>query len=179
MEHLKYPIGRFVTKPEYTPEEVIKLIAMMETYPEVYRKLLESVSEEDAARTYREGSWTVKQLLHHVADIHLLNYLRLKKALVEPEHTAAVVDMNAWAAAADGMYAPVEDSLLMLEGINRRFVYMLKHAGEQVLNNKFYHPVRQIYLTVKQAVHMTVWHLAHHRAHIELALGLQPGTFQM
>lgn len=179
MEHLKYPIGRFAPKPIYTPEEVNRLISLIETYPESYNQLLHSITEEDAARTYREGSWTVKQLVHHVADIHLLNFLRLKKTLAEPEHTATVVDMNAWAAMADGKNAPIEDSLLILEGINRRFVYMLKHADEQVLNNKFYHPVRQIYLTGKQAVYMTVWHLAHHRAHIELALQLQPSTFQM
>lgn len=149
----------------------------METSPARYKTLLAGLSEADLARTYRQGSWTVKQLIHHVADLHLLNYLRIKKLLTEEEPIATVIDMNAWAAQADATSAPVSSSLLMLEGINDRFIFLLKKIDSQVFEKSFYHPVRKIHLSMKQVLYMAVWHLEHHMAHMHIALGREPHSF--
>jgi hypothetical protein len=177
MEQLQYPIGRFSPKPDYTFNDIAKLLHIMETSPARYKTLLAGLSEADLARTYRQGSWTVKQLIHHVADIHLLNYLRIKKLLTEEEHIATMIDMNAWAVQADATQAPVSGSLMMLEGINDRFIFLLKKIDAGAFEKSFYHPVRKIHLSMKQVLYMAVWHLEHHMAHMQIALGREPHSF--
>jgi hypothetical protein len=179
MEHLQYPIGRFTAQASYSAQELQTLITTMKTSPDRYNQLLKDLTEQDLSKTYRPGSWTVRQLLHHVADIHMLNFLRIKKALTEENYIATTIEMNAWALTSDALTAPVEDSLLMLEGINKRFVYLLKGMDEEMFHKGYYHPVRQLHFDLKQAVHMAVWHLEHHQAHIEIALGLSPHNFKL
>jgi uncharacterized damage-inducible protein DinB len=179
MEHLQYPIGRFAAKATYSAEEIKILLATLEAAPERYYTLLQNLSEEDLAKTYRPGSWTVRQLLHHVADIHMLNFLRVKKALTEENYIATTVEMNAWALTSDALTAPIDYSLLMLDGINKRFLYLLTSMDEEKFSRGYYHPVRQMQFTLKQAVHMAIWHLEHHLAHIEIALGKTPHHFKL
>ncbi|QHT68610.1 putative metal-dependent hydrolase [Rhodocytophaga rosea] len=179
MEHLQYPIGRFSAQTNYTAKEIQALITTMERSPERYHTLLLPLTEQELAKTYRSGSWTVRQLLHHVADVHMLNFLRIKKTLTEENYIATTIEMNAWALTSDSLTAPVDYSLLMLEGINKRFVYVVKSMSEEDFSKSYYHPVRQMQFDLRQAVHMAVWHLEHHQAHIELALGLTPHKFNL
>lgn len=152
------------------------MIEIQETAPDRYQKLMTGRSDEDLTKTYRDGSWTVRQLVHHVADIQLLNFLRLKKALTENDYVITLVKMDDWAKTPDATIAPIEDSLLMFTGITRRFVYLWRTLDEQTLTQSFYHPSRQINLSLKQFLYMATWHVMHHQGHIELALGLQPDT---
>ncbi|MFD2570960.1 DinB family protein [Spirosoma soli] len=177
LEQLQYPIGRFAPKEDYSIEEVNRMIGLQETAPARYQKLLAGRSDEDLARTYREGSWTVQQLVHHIADIQLLNFLRLKKALTEDDYVITLVQMNDWAKTPDATTAPIDDSLLMFDGITRRFVYLWRTLDEQTQTKTYYHPSRQINLSLKQFLYMATWHVVHHQGHIELALGLQPSAF--
>lgn len=177
LEGLQYPIGRFAPKETYSTNELNQLIGLLETAPDQYRRLLVSCSDEDLTKTYHEGSWTIRQLVHHVADIQLLNFLRIKKALTEENYVATLIQMNEWARTPDAAIAPTDDSLLMFDGITRRFVFLLRTLDEQMLTRTFYHPSRQIDLSIKQFIYMATWHVAHHQGHIELALGITPNTF--
>ena len=173
MEDRKYPIGPFVTRDTYTADEVRQFIDIIEASPSQYRQLTENLSPTDLAKTYRKGSWTVQQLVHHVGDIQLLHYLRMKKALTEPNYTeATMIDMNGWAATADATTAPVDDSLLLLEGVHRRYAYLAKSLDEKALAITYDHPVRKIKINQAQALAMSAWHVQHHLAHIKLALSL-------
>ena len=179
MDSLKYPFGAFAPKKEYTPEEVSQFISIMEQTPARYRQLTKLLSEEELSKTYREGSWTVQQLVHHVTDVQLLNFLRFKKALTEENYEATVIQMDAWANTPDANKAPVEDSLVMLDGITRRFVHLLKALDENSFSKSFYHPLRKFHLNLKQALHMSVWHLEHHHGHILIALGLPLPVYEL
>lgn len=179
MENLQYPIGRFGVKPTYTTEDMEQLLAAMATAPTRYKQQVAALADTDLEKTYREGSWTIRQLTHHVADIHLLNFLRVKKLLTEEGYIATTIDMDAWAATKDAISAPVSDSLLILEGINNRFLYLLKRLDEQAFSKTYYHPVRKIHFSLKAALHMAIWHLEHHLGHIQLALGKQPHAFSL
>ena len=171
MQDRKYPIGPIALQQTYTPGEVEQLIDVLQASPAHYRKLVETLSPNDLAKTYREGSWTVQQLVHHVADMQLLHFLRMKKALTEPDYEfATLVDMNAWAATPDSTTAPVDDSLLLFEGVHRRYVYLAKSLNDTQLAIRYFHPVRQIWFTQAQALAMSAWHVQHHLAHIKLAL---------
>jgi hypothetical protein len=177
MEHLQYPIGRFQPQPDYSPAQIKALLRRLEEAPARYTALAANLSGADLAKTYRPGSWTVQQLVHHVADIHLLNFLRFKKALTEPDYEATLIRMDDWAVTPDATLAPVAPSLLLFTGVNQRLIFLVKSLDELTLNKTIYHAVRQIHLSLKQLLYMATWHVAHHQAHIELALGLEPEGF--
>ncbi|GAB3255456.1 bacillithiol transferase BstA [Larkinella harenae] len=169
----KFPIGPLALQQSYTPEELARNIEILETAPAQYRQLVENRSSDELAKTYREGSWNVQQLVHHVADMQLLHFFRMKKVLTEPDYdTITLVNMDGWASTPDAQTAPVEASLLLFEGVHRRYAYLAKSLDEAQLARTYYHPVRKIWINQAQAVGMSVWHVQHHLAHIKLALGL-------
>lgn len=171
LTHLKFPIGEFIKKDEYTIDEIASLAGVIENAPAAYKKLVEELSSEDLAKTYRPESWNVQQLIHHVADIQLLHFLRMKRALTEPDYKeVTLIDMNGWANTKDGALAPIEDSLLMLEGITKRYVCLIRSLTDEELKIAYYHPVRAFHINQMQAVAMSAWHLNHHLAHIKVAL---------
>lgn len=171
MNDRKFPIGPFTPQDTYSADELAQLIKIIETSPAAYRELVEKLAPADLAKTYREGSWTVQQLVHHVADIQFVHFLRMKKALTEPDYKVlTLIDMNAWAHTPDAIEAPIDDSLVLLDGVTRRYVYLAKSLTESMLAISYFHPVRQIMISQAQALAMTAWHVQHHLAHIKLAL---------
>lgn len=171
MDDRKYPIGPLAPQDTYSPDELAGLIGIIESSPARYRQLVASLSPTDLAKTYREGSWTVQQLIHHVADIQFVHFMRMKKALTEPDYDViTLIDMNAWAATPDAVHAPIDDSLLLLDGVTRRYMYLAKSLTEAQLAISYTHPLRQRTFTQAQALAMSAWHVQHHLAHIKLAL---------
>ncbi|AUD03248.1 DinB family protein [Spirosoma pollinicola] len=171
MENRQYPIGPFLSKETYSDDELVSLIKVIESSPSQYRQLVANLSTMELAKTYREGSWTVQQLVHHVSDIALLHFLRMKKALTEsPNEAAVMIDMNRWAATADATSAPIIDSITMFEGVHRRYAYLAKSLTPPMLAISYFHPTRQIQINQAQALAMSAWHVQHHLAHIKLAL---------
>lgn len=167
----KYPIGNFNKQDFYSPEEIQSLIHIIETAPAKYNVLVKNLSEADLTKTYRDGSWNVRQLIHHVADIQLLHFLRMKKALTEPDYKdVTLILMDEWVKTPDGIRAPIEDSLVMFEGITKRHVYLLKSLTDENLKIEYFHPVRKYIINQAQALAMTAWHVQHHYAHIEVAI---------
>lgn len=171
MTDRKFPIGPFVTQEYYTPAEINELLLTIDRSVGQYQSVVGSLSPVDLMKTYREGSWSVQQLVHHVADIHLLHFMRMKKALTEPDYTdVTLINMDGWARTPDGLDAPVADSLLMLDGINRRYLYLARSLTEPMLAITYHHPIRQRLFSQAQALAMSAWHVQHHLAHIRLAL---------
>jgi hypothetical protein len=168
---LKFPIGPFVKKDHYSPDDFASLITAMEDALKAYQTLSHVLTPADLSKTYRPGSWTIQQLLHHVADIQMLHFLRMKKAVTEPNSKEIVlIDMDAWASTPDGTTAPIEDAILMLEGVTKRYLYLIRSLSAEELKIAYYHPVRDFHVNQMQAIAMSSWHLNHHFAHIKLAL---------
>lgn len=171
MTDRKFPIGPFVKQENYSAEELDSFIRIIDTIPSQFRALVADLSEEALEKKYREDSWTIRQIVHHVADIHYLYYLRIKKAISEPENKElTLIDMNAWSDMPDSLSAPVSGSLLALEGINERFVLFAKSLTEAQLNIRYFHPARQVWFSQKDALAIAVWHANHHMGHIKWAL---------
>ncbi|GAB3918183.1 YfiT family bacillithiol transferase [Larkinella terrae] len=171
MDNRRYPIGLFQYKESYSPEEIKQFISIIETIPASYRLLVEDLAPEDLGRTYREGSWTIQQLIHHVSDIQLVHFFRMKKALTEPDYeVVTLINMDKWVETPDGKTAPIEDSLVSFDSITRRYVYLMKSLTDEQLAIKYYHPVRKIWFDQAQAIAISAWHTQHHLAHIKLAL---------
>ncbi len=166
----QYPIGRVLLQADYTTDEMNEMIEKIVATSVKYRGCVENLSEEALAKTYREGSWDIRQIVHHVADIALLHFFRMKKEITEPGSEMAVIHMDEWAKTVDAQQYPVDDSLLMLASISNRYASLIRSLTEDQLQQSYFHPVRQIRITQKQAVAMSAWHLEHHLAHIKLAL---------
>ena len=172
LNKLKFPIGPFAPKENISQTELDEFIKTIKSAPAAYRAITENLSDSDFNKTYREGAWTVRQLVNHLADMHLLHFFRMKKALTEPDYKEiTLVDIPAWANTADCTNYPVADSLDILDAITRRYVHLIKSLSEAQLAIAYYHPVRKITLNQKQAVQMTAWHVRHHLEHIKIALG--------
>lgn len=173
LEYLKFPIGPFKKQDTYSAPEMLEMIETLKSAPERYSVLLKNVSTSDQLNTYREGSWTVKQLVHHVADIQLLHFFRMKKAITEPDYKElTLIDMNKWAETPDSAEAPTEVSLFMLEAITNKYIYLIQSLNQAQLAIEYYHPVRKFLVNQGQAIAMSAWHVQHHLAHIRIALGI-------
>jgi hypothetical protein len=170
MEHLQYPVGKWSPKEITDNQEIKDLAADILKYSSQYRILTEKLDTNELSKTYREGSWNIRQLVHHVADSHLFHYLRLKHALTEEKPNGVLGKINDWAEMADYTEGPIEDSLLMIESVHRRYVLLFESLNPDVYDRSYFHPFRQLYVTIPQSLDMIVWHLRHHLAHIEIAL---------
>jgi len=167
----KFPIGPFRLEEQYTSSELEHNIDVLGAIPAEYRQLVGSLSDAELAKTYREASWNVRQLVHHVADIQYLHYFRMKKVLTEPDYKIqTLIDMNAWAMTPDSLTNPVSDSLQILDGVTARYVNLVRSLSEEQLALSYFHPLRQIWFNQKQALAMSAWHVRHHLEHIRLAL---------
>lgn len=171
LAQLKFPIGPFIAPENISALELDEFIDTIEAAPANYRKITANLSESDLKKTYREGAWNIQQLVNHVADMQMLHFFRMKKALTEPDYKEiTMVNIQEWVQTPDGLSSPVEDSLLMIDGITRRFVYLMRSLSEEQHAIAYYHPVRKTMLNQKQAIAMTAWHVKHHLEHIRIAL---------
>ncbi len=172
LQALQYPIGKWVPQETHTWEEIQEKIALLKTIPAKYKEVSAELSDEDLLKQYREGSWSVRQIIHHVADMHVLYFVRFKHALTEVNSEAVVGKVDAWANLEEAKTAPIDFSLTLLAGVHQRWTYLLEQMTEEDFQKGFYHPTRKMYMTLKDAVDIGVWHSQHHLAHIKIALGI-------
>lgn len=161
-----YPMGK-VNQVEFTKEVLYRCIMMVEAAPTSLRKRLETISEKDLELTYKEGGWSIRQIVHHVADSHINMLIRFKLALTEKNPTIKPYDQDLWAAMDDYKFAPLESSLLMFEGVQQRFSALLKVMSEGDFKRTYVHPEYNKQFTLSEATQLYAWHGMHHVAQIE------------
>lgn len=164
----RFPIGELEVPEQVTLENVQGWLKEIETYTIRLRETVDSLGDEELSRTYRDGSWTVRQLVHHIADSQLNMYQRLKLALTDENPTVPAFDQDRWAIQPDTKL-PVESSIKMLEGINERIVSLGNSLTDEQLNRVFTHQENGE-ITVATKVAKLSWHEEHHLAHIKNAL---------
>ena len=164
LEALRYPIGRF-RRPSGTTAEARR--AQIQTLRMLPERLREAVSGLDDPRLdvpCREGGWTVRQLVHHVADSHINSYTRFKLALTEDWPTIKPYDEVAWAKLADSRL-PIDGSLVLLDSLHARWVALLESLSETDFERGYVHP-EQGRQALAFALAIYAWHSLHHTAHI-------------
>ncbi len=171
MENLKYPIGRLVLTEHYTAEQIAEKINDLKIFPEALKNVVSNLSETDLTKTYREGSWTIKQLVHHIGESHTNCYIRLKLALTEEHPTIKPYDENLWVKTKENETLPISVSLQLIEAIHTKLVTLLETLTEQELSRTFFHPQYQRTSRITDLISLYSWHGKHHLAHIGLALG--------
>ena len=165
---VRYPIGQLEVPEKVTLEEAQEWLKQIETYTIRLRETVDALSDEELSKTYREGAWTVRGLVHHIADSQLNMYQRLKLALTDENPTVPAFDEEKWAILPD-TELPVESSIKMLEGINTRIVALGKSLTEEQFERVFTHQTNGK-ITVLSKVAKLAWHEEHHLAHIKIAL---------
>ncbi|UOR13836.1 YfiT family bacillithiol transferase [Halobacillus amylolyticus] len=165
---VRFPIGELQVPKKVTLENIQEWLKEIETYTIRLRETVDSLSDEELSRIYRDGSWTIRQLVHHIADSQLNMYQRLKLALTDENPTVPAFDQEKWAIQPDTKL-PIESSIKMLEGINERIVSLGYSLTEEQLNRTFTHQENGK-ITVATKVAKLAWHEEHHLAHIKIAL---------
>jgi hypothetical protein len=164
-QDLRYPIGKFdISMVPTAPEEYAAQIQVLLDLPGDLRGAVAGLSDAELDTPYREGGWTARQVVHHVADSHANAYLRFKLALTEDWPTIKPYNEAAWAELADSKL-PVEPSLWLVAALHERWVELLESLHEADFQRGFTHPEHGR-LTLATALAMYAWHSLHHIAHI-------------
>ena len=166
LENLRYPIGKFSSPTDYSTEFINECIATIEALPQQLKAAVEPLNEEQLNTPYRPEGWTVKQLVHHIADSHMNSYVRFKWTLTEDHPTIKPYDEKGWAELKDSEITPVSISLSMLEALHYRWVNLLKSFTADDWNLTLQHPSEDNPWTLKMLVGIYAWHSKHHLAHI-------------
>jgi hypothetical protein len=162
---LRYPMGKFDTSREIIEADVAAFVNEIAALPAQMRQAVSGLSDEQLDTPYRPGGWTVRQVVHHVADSHLNSYIRFKLALTEDVPTIKPYHEDRWAELADGKTEPVEVSLVLLEALHHRWVVLLKSLTATHWQRTFNHP-ESGKTTLAKAAGLYAWHGKHHLAHI-------------
>jgi DinB superfamily len=162
---LRYPIGKADLKPELTDTERREAIATIAAVPAKLRAAVAGLAPEQLDTPYRDGGWTVRQLVHHVPDSHLNAYVRFKLALTEDNPTIRPYAEARWAELADTKTTPVEVSLTLLESVHHRLNEILRSLGPEDFQRPLTHPDMGR-LTLDQMLGLYSWHGRHHVAHV-------------
>lgn len=166
MSDLRYPIGPFARRDELNADERVAGIDIIAAAPARMREAVAGLSESQLDTPYREGGWTVRQVVHHVPDSHLNAYTRLKLALTEDDPVIRPYDEAAWAGLADSRDTPIDVSLTLLESLHARWAGLLRSLSAEDFRRTFRHPDHPGILTIDWLIGMYAWHSRHHVAHI-------------
>jgi hypothetical protein len=164
LDDLRYPIGHFNPPASSLPGIRAAHIQTLRLLPERLRSAVAGLNDSQLDTPYREGGWTVRQVVHHLADSHAMAYTRCKQALTKDWPTEQPYDEAAWANLADSRL-PVDVSLALIEGLHARWVALLESLTEDEFRKGYVHPERGREMLVKMLA-MYDWHSRHHTAHI-------------
>jgi DinB superfamily len=164
-EKLKYPIGKVNVPSEITESRRNTFIKEIADLPALLKDALKGLSEEQLGTPYRPDGWTIRQVVHHLADSHLNSYIRFKMALTEEEPTIKTYYEDRWAELADSRDTPIEVSLNLLEALHTKWVILMQSLSSQEFERAFRHPDLGL-VTLSKGLAIYAWHGKHHVAHI-------------
>lgn len=161
---LRYPAGQFDLQATISPDMRGPAIDVIDALPTQLRAHTASLPDARLDTPYRAGGWTVRQVVHHVADSHLNAYIRTKLALTESTPTIKPYDQDAWAALPDSRL-PIAGSLDVLTGIHERWVTLWRAMDAAQFARVFNHPELGP-MTLDSLLQLYAWHSRHHLGHV-------------
>ena len=162
----RYPVGKFDSKAPLTAASRAAAIADLAALPANLRAAIAGLDDAQLDTPYRPEGWTVRQVVHHVADSHLNAYTRIKLALTEDNPTIKPYDEKAWAELPDSMTMAVAPSLGIIDGIHQRWVSVLGGLGDAEFARTVVHPEHGRMMSIDFLTAMYAWHCRHHVAHV-------------
>ena len=162
---LRYPTGKFDAPETVSATDLLNWIDTIEKLPERLTKEVKSLNDSQLDTPYRDGGWTVRQVVHHVADSHMNAYIRFKLSLTEDTPTIKPYLQALWAELPDSK-APINLSLPILDGVHKRWLLILRSMKPDDFEKKMFHPEHNKELILKNVTALYAWHCNHHLAHI-------------
>ncbi len=166
-DELRYPIGTFEAPPSVSSEDRRLWIQQIAELPFMLRRAVDGLDESQLDTPYREGGWTVRQVVHHIPDSHMNAYIRFRWSLTEDAPRIKSYDQDRWAELRDARSAPIELSLALTHSLHERWVYLLRAMSEEEWDRGFEHPDSGPYPLIR-ALGMYAWHGRHHLAQITM-----------
>jgi uncharacterized damage-inducible protein DinB len=162
---LRYPVGRFKAPAEITPSERAEWLKDLEALPAGLASAVAGLDDHQLDTPYRPEGWTIRQVVHHVADSHMNSYVRFRLALTEDAPVIKPYAEDLWAELPDAKSAPIDVSLALLTSLHQRWVTLLRSLDDQEFARTFVHPENGE-TRLDKALGLYVWHGHHHLAHI-------------
>jgi hypothetical protein len=160
----RYPVGKFDPEGAATLPEAIATIAAL---PRELQKAVARLTMTQVDTPYRDGGWTARQVVHHLADSHLNCYVRFRLAMTEHAPTIKPYNEKAWADLADAKSGPLDMSIALVEGLHARWVALMRSMAPDDFLRTYLHPERGE-MTLERTAQLYAWHCRHHLAHIAL-----------
>lgn len=164
-EDLRYPIGNFSFDAANGASNRVASIQAIEELPVRLRQAIAGLNDEQLQTPYREGGWTVHQLIHHIADSHINSFVRFKLALTEDKPTIKTYEEADWAETTDVTQVPVEISLKLLDALHERWFILLASLSDEAFARQLNHPDHGL-IDLEYLTALYAWHSRHHTAHI-------------
>ena len=161
----RYPIGKYEQQP-FSAKQKHEWINDIRFLPQALEQAVLNLDEHQLHTPYRDGGWTVKEVVHHVADSHVNAYCRFKLGLTENNPTIKPYDEKLWSQLPDSQNLPINISLTLLHAVHARWVEILVNIKDDEFNRTVVHPEYQKTMTLWYLLGMYAWHSKHHTAHI-------------
>jgi len=168
MVNERYPIGEFECEDIISMAQVAKWIEEIRVLPSQLSEVVSELSEEELNQPYRKNGWTIRQVVHHIADSHTNSYIRFKLALTEDAPTIKPYKQDEWAKLPDSTM-PISVSLKIIDSLHERWTYLLQSLTAEQLKRTFHHPDSGL-VTLERNIGIYAWHGQHHLAQIRNAL---------
>ena len=165
MQPPQNPAGEFIAEENIGPERRSEFISIIENAPMNLRKAVAGLSQEQLDVRYR--NWTIRQIVHHLADSHVNSYVRFKWTLTEEQPTIKAYYEDRWVALEDARRGDIEPPLALLEGLHARWVLLLGSMTEAQFLRSFIHPETGKSVSLNSALCYYAWHCRHHTAQIK------------
>ena len=170
INQLKYPVGGFKYPQEVSSEQIEEWKDIIAGFPEALDQVVEDLTDEELNWIYRPGGWSIRQVIHHLADSHMNSFIRYKLALTEDNPTIKPYFEGLWADMPDGNNDDIHPSLDLIRGLHERWSILLENMSEEDFLRTFVHPESGRTIRLDQNLALYTWHCNHHLAHIRQAL---------
>ncbi len=164
MNDVRYPIGDFDFKQPVTSENIRVAIDEIAACPAALRNAVRGLDDAKLATPYRDGGWTVRQVVHHLPDSHINGFIRVKLGLTEDHPTIKPYEEQRWAELPDAR-GPIGTSLTLLDAVHERWVRLLSQLDDAAFARTVFHPHNGDMSVGLITLHYA-WHGKHHVAHI-------------
>ncbi len=163
---LKYPTGKFEYDINSNEEMLAEWILGLEQLPERLVELVKHLNDEQLDTPYRPDGWTVRQVIHHIADSHHHSYTRFKWALTENKPLIKAYEEKDWSNLFDARTAPIQISLTYIAALHAKLVFLLKGISANDVQKYYLHPEGNVAVTVRENIAKYAWHGNHHYTQI-------------
>lgn len=166
MPDLRYPVGEFKIPTSISPADRARFIEQIAAAPAALRQAVAGLSEAQLDTPYRDGGWTVRQVVHHVPDSHVNAYIRMKFGIAEDHPAVMPYDQSVWARTPEIKTTPIAVSLDLLEALHSRWVLLMRGMAPSDFARTIHHPEWTVPYTLDLVAAHYAWHGRHHTAHI-------------